>query len=469
MHRSILVVDDEPAVQHLIERIFQPKGWHVLATDSGTEALALYESDHPGVVILDLHLPTIHGIDLLDVMRERDAEPAIIVLTGDLDPDTAAEVMRRGAENYLNKPVAVRHLEVVVEHAYEKVQLRRRSRLVQAFRPQESSPVVGVSPILRLLAEQIRRLAPTQSAILLQGETGTGKNRIAQKIHEQSSRAANAFIEVNCAGIAEADLASELFGYERGAVAGAADQYRGLIELADGGTLVLDGLRDLSFELQDRLLRFVETAKFRRQGGRRELRADVRIIAVATGDLNEEVRKGRFREELYYRLAAFPLRIPALRERSRADVLAIAMDVLRELRRGDPGDVVGISDAAAELLYRYPWPGNVRELRNALERAVICAPDLPELLPEHLPAEIRGETRIPGRYPLDPTLPLEEVERLHITAALRFHEGNRAAAARSLGIARTTLYDKARRLGIVYPDTTERPRSPLSSSHDSTE
>lgn len=448
MHRSILVVDDEPAVQRLIERIFQPKGWNVLSTDSGTEALSLYESDHPAVVILDLHLPTIHGIDLLDVMLERDAEPAIIVLTGDLDPDTAAEVMRRGAENYLNKPVSVHHLQVVVEHAYEKVQLRRRSRLVEAFRPQDSAPLVGSSPTLRVLTEQIRRLAPTQNAILLEGETGTGKNRIAQKIHEQSSRAANGYLELNCAGISEMDLASELFGYEKGAFEGATDQYRGLIELSDGGTLVLDGVRDLPLELQDRVLRFVESAKFRRQGGRRELRADVRIIAATTGDLSDDVRRGRFREELYYRLAAFPLRIPALRERSRADVLAVAVDVLKELRRGGTGEAERVSDEAAELLCRYPWPGNVRELRNALERAVICAPDLQEIHPEHLPAEIRGETRIPGRYPLDPSLTLEEVERMHVSAALQFHGGNRSAAARTLGIARTTLYEKARRLGL---------------------
>lgn len=467
MQRSILIVDDEPAVQRLIERIFQPKGWNVLMTDRGTEALALFESDHPAVVILDLHLPTIHGIDLLDVMRERDDEPAFLVLTGDVDPDTAAEVMRRGAENYLTKPVSVQHLEVVVEHAYEKVQLRRRSRLVESLRPQDPVSLIGTSPALSILSEQVRRVSPTSGTVFLEGETGTGKNRLARLIHDQSPRAANAFLELNCAGISGVELASELFGYEKGAFEEAADQYRGLLELADGGTLLLDGVGDLPLQLQDRLLRFVETSKFRRQGGHRELRSDVRLIAASTTDLSVDVRRGAFREELFYRLSAFPLRIPPLRERTRADVLALATDVLQELQRSGKGEPARISNEAADLLAVYPWPGNIRELRNVLERAVIYESGVGEIRPEHLPPEIRGETAFPGRYPLNPTMSLEEVELLHIKAALDFHDGNRSAAARTLGIARTTLYEKAKRIEMDAPETADTARSTGSSTSES--
>lgn len=447
MQRCLLVIDDDPAIVRLVQRVFRPSDWSVLGTASGTEALALYESEHPAVVILDLHLPTIHGIDLLDVMRQRDSEPAIVVLTGDVDPETAAEVMRRGAENYLTKPVSLQHLEVVVEHAYEKVELRRRTRRTETQRP-ERLTLVGSSPEIQLLSEQIRRLAGTGSTVLLHGETGTGKNHVARMLHEQSPRAAGPYLELNCVGIRGAELQSALFGYERGAFPGALEQRRGLLELADGGTLLLDGVDRLPLDAQQSVLRFVETNRFRRLGDGRELTMDVRVIAATCGDLSESVRRGEFLEDLYFRLSAFPLRLAPLRDRTREDMLALAVDILRELRHGTSTTVpMSVSEEAAGILAKYAWPGNIREMRNVLERVVMFDAELTEIGGRHLPAEVRGEVPSPGRYPLDAGLTLEEVERLHIHAALRLHAGNRAAAARSLGIARTTLYEKLQRYG----------------------
>lgn len=446
MQRCLLVVDDDPSVIKLVERVFRPLDWTVRGTASGTEALALYEDEHPAVVILDLHLPTIHGIDLLDVMRQRDPEPAIVVLTGDVDPATAAEVMRRGAENYLTKPVSLQHLEVVIGHAYEKVELRRRTRRTEMLQPPTPLSLVGVSPELQLLSEQIRRLAATSNTVLLQGETGTGKNRVARMIHEQSSRAAGAFVELNCVGIRSEELQSALFGHEKGAFDGAIEQRRGLVELADGGTLLLDGVGRLPLDAQDSVLRFFETSRFRRLGDGRELTVDVRVIGATGRDLSESVRRGEFREDLYFRLSAFRLQLPPLRERSREDILAIAVDLLGDLRESTTTRTpVRISDETADLLAQYAWPGNIRELRNVLERVIMFDTNLMEILPEHLPAEVRGETLSPGRYPLNPVMRLEDLERLHIRAALSFHRGNRAAAARTLGIARTTLYEKLQR------------------------
>lgn len=447
MQRCLLVIDDDPAIVRLVERVFRPGDWTVLGTESATDALSLYESEHPAVVILDLHLPTIHGIDLLDVMRQRDSEPAIVVLTGDVDPETAAEVMRRGAENYLTKPVSLQHLEVVVEHAYEKVELRRRTRRAET-RTSDRLTLVGSSPEIQLLGEQIRRLAANEGTVLLRGETGTGKNHVARMLHEQSQRSAGPFLELNCVGIRASEIQSALFGYERGAFPGALEQRRGLLELADGGTLLLDGVDRLPMDAQQSVLRFVETSRFRRLGDGRELTMDVRVIATTCGDLSESVRRGEFLEDLYFRLSALPLRLAPLRDRSREDILALAMDILRDLRQGTSTTVpVSISPEAAEILARYTWPGNIREMRNVLERVVMFDADLTEIRGAHLPAEVRGEAPSPGRYPLDAGMRLEEVERLHILAALRLHDGNRAAAARSLGIARTTLYEKLQRYG----------------------
>lgn len=450
MQRCLLVVDDDPAIIKLVDRVFRPLEWVVRGTASATDALALYEGEHPAVVILDLHLPTIHGIDLLDVMRQRDPEPAIVVLTGDVDPATAAEVMRRGAENYLTKPVSVAHLQVVIEHAYEKVELRRRTRRSETLQPRSPMSLVGSSPELQLLGEQIRRLAATSNTVLLQGETGTGKNRLARMIHEQSPRVGGPFVELNCAGIRPGELQSALFGYERGAFPGAIEQRRGLLELADGGTLLLDGVGKLPMDAQDSVLRFVETSRFHRLGDGRELTMDVRVIAATGQDLSECVRRGEFREDLYFRLSAFRLSIPPLRDRSREDILAIAVDLLRDLREGTSAQTpLKISDEAADLLARYAWPGNIRELRNVLERVIMFGGGLVEIEAAHLPPEVRGEIPSPGRYPLNPEMSIEELERLHVRAALRFHGGNRAAAARTLGIARTTLYEKLQRYGLT--------------------
>jgi two-component system, NtrC family, response regulator AtoC len=456
MSYSILVIDDDPAIQHVIRLALARPDWQVTGiADAGP---ALEERYAPGtfdVVLLDLHLPSASGLEVLRMLREREPDLAVIMLTAYGDVATAVEAMQNGAENFLSKPFDLSHLEAVVERALEKADVRRRTEFLMRRRTGEHPlEALGSTPAMRVVAERIEVLAPTEATLLLAGETGTGKGWTAELIHSLSSRAGKPFVEINCAGLSAAFLDSELFGHEKGAFTDARARKLGLFEVADGGTLFLDEIGDLAPELQPKLLKALENRRFRRLGGTREINVDVRLITATNHDLKRRIEAGTFREDLYYRVAAHVLALPPLRERGDKAVAELAIHLLaavhRELGRGPSR----FSQDALHFLLRHAWPGNVRELRNVLEHAVLNAGGSDVLLPAMLPAEITGRAAPPLTPRSGPVQDLhayiEHAESTFIEAALAAANGNRSRAARALGISRATLYEKLKRHGLTH-------------------
>lgn len=449
MTSTILLVDDDAEIVGMLSRFFEQRGWAVFRAMDVQVAVDLYERERPDLVLLDLHLPgSIGGLRLLEVLRTRDPDASIIMLTGHAELPNAVEAMRLGAENFLPKPVELDHLAAAAERALENVRLRRRNRFLSERSGHAADLTsLGGSSAMRDIARQIEVLAGSETSVLLLGETGTGKGYVANLLHRLSPRAHAPFIEINCAGLSATFLDSELFGHEKGAFTDAREQKRGLFEIAHTGTIFLDEIGDLSPELQPKLLKVLEGHRFRRLGGTREIEVDVRVIAATNRDLETEVRTGRFREDLFYRLAVLPMRLPALRDRGREDIADLAMRILLDLHARLGRGPTALSPDAMQRLVCYAWPGNIRELRNVLERVALLAGDARELLASHLPPEIaRAE---PGDSTLiDAELTLDEVERRHIGRVLAYQGGNRSRAARSLGISRATLYEKLHRYGL---------------------
>ncbi|HEX8362239.1 MAG TPA: sigma-54 dependent transcriptional regulator [Longimicrobium sp.] len=449
MARSVLLVDDDPSVLRVLRRYFEREGWETFQALSGEDGVRTFEAHVPDLVMLDVNLPGISGLHVLEVLIARGA--TVVMLTGQAEVGVAVDAMRAGAEGFLTKPVDLDHLGAAAERAVEKVELRRANHtLAERVVDQGRAGTLGTSPRMRELSRQVELLAASRdTTLLLQGESGTGKSWVAQLTHGLSPRARSAFVEINCAGLSATFLDSELFGHEKGAFTDAREMKRGLFEVADRGTLFLDEIGDLSPDLQPKLLRVLETRSFRRLGGTRELQVDVRLIAATNKDLAAEVRAGRFREDLFYRLSVFPLTIPPLRERSREDVLELVHEALRQLHLRHPGSPERLSDRAIELLLAYAWPGNVRELRNVLERALVLSPGADIIGPEHLPEALRAPGA-PRAQRLDSTvLTLEEVERQHIERVLYLSEGNRTLAAQRLAISRATLHAKIKEYGLA--------------------
>jgi DNA-binding NtrC family response regulator len=447
--RSILLVDDDAAVLDLLAKFFEKESWQVLRATDAQSCADIYERDHPDVVVLDLDLPGLSGLKLLEVLRTRDPDATIIMLTGHGDIATAVEAMQLGAENFLTKPVELTHMKAAAERAYEKVELKLRNRYWTDRQTENADlAALGRSPKMREIARQIELLANSDTTVLMLGETGTGKGFVSHLIHSQSKRARAPMVEVNCAGLSTTFLDSELFGHEKGAFTDAKEQKRGLFEVADTGTVFLDEIGDLAPELQPKLLKALESRRFRRLGGTREIEVDVRLIAATNHDLAAQVKAGKFREDLYYRLSVLPLTLPPLRERSREDIADLAVRMLLDLRRRIGRGPAKFSPEAMAVVARYRWPGNIRELRNVLERAVIMAPDSEVLLPAHLPSEVLNVSPAETSDGAEAELSLEDIERKHITRVLEHHGGNRSRAARTLGISRATLYEKLNRYAL---------------------
>lgn len=445
MSASILLVDDDGGLLVLLTRFFEARGWAVSRAATGAGALEHFAAERPDLVLLDLDLPDTTGLPILQRLREQDEDVAIVMLTGHGDIETAVEAMRSGAENFLTKPFELDHLGAVVDRAAEKVRLKRRNRYLAGEAGAVAGGDLGPSELMRGIAEQVDRIAAGDATVVLQGETGTGKGWVARRIHDRSVRATAPFVEVNCAGLSATFLESELFGHEQGAFTDAKTRKRGLLEIAEGGTVFLDEVGDLAPELQPKLLKVIESRRFRRLGGTRELAADVRVIAATNQNLQELVASGRFRQDLFFRLAVLPLDLPPLRERAAEDIGQLSYGVLAELRRQIGAGPVRISDEALQMLLHHSWPGNIRELRNLLERILILNAGDEEIRPHHLPAEIRGAAAVPQDRD---SLTLKEVERRHIIRVLEQTVGNRSHAARQLGISRATLYDKLDRYSL---------------------
>jgi len=437
MADSVLLIDDDEGVLRSVGAYFERLGAEVYREGTVKEGLEAFDRMRPDVVVLDLHLPDADGLTALEQLKAKNA--AVVLLTGHGDIQTAVQAMQLGAENFLTKPVDMPHLAAAVARISEKVRLRRQNERLSSGTPGDGLGGLGVSSAMQELARQVTLLAGSErTTALLTGESGTGKGWVARLVHRLSPRAAGPFIEVNCAGLSATFLDSELFGHERGAFTDAKDKKQGLFELADKGTLFLDEIGDLAPELQPKLLKVLETKSFRRLGGTRELTVDVRLIAATNRDLVADVNAGRFREDLYYRLSVMPLRLPAVRDRSREDRIALLTRILADLHQQLPGSPSECSTEALDRLLSAPWPGNVREMRNVLERAMILARGQPQIALEHLPAELRRSTGGARHQPQS----LADVEKAQIERALRHHGGNRTRAAKELGISRATLINK---------------------------
>ncbi len=450
---SVLIVDDEPSITQALGAFFERAGGHVVtAVHSGADAVTQFERIRPDLVLLDVRLPDMTGFDVLARLRENN--PVVIMITGYGDVPLAVQAMQNGAENFLTKPVELDHLGVVAERAFEKARLRQMNRYL-ASRHGAGTPALslGVSRPMQELAAQTDMIAASdRTTVLLIGESGSGKGRVAELIHARSPRATRPFVEVNCAALTASSLDVELFGQDRGGDGNGngtpahRELKPGLFEVADGGTLFLDEIGDLDPQLQPKLLRVLEGKSFRRVGGTQEIFANVRLVAATSKDLVNEVTAGSFREDLYYRLNVMPVYLPPLRARSREDLLELVGRIIDELRPILPDAPTAVGEPALERILRYGWPGNIRELRNVLERAMIMARGQSEIGPQHLPVDVRESAGATHEHHVPKSL--EEVERGHIERTLRAHGGNRTHTARELGISRATLIKKIKAYGL---------------------
>jgi DNA-binding NtrC family response regulator len=394
-------------------------------------------------------MPGLSGLDVLALIRRRDPDASIVLLSAYSDVSSAVQAMRDGAQNFLPKPVDFDHLEAALGRAAERSYLGRRQRLVESSATQDYWPFIGECVRIREVRRRVEILAGLKSPVMLLGETGTGKGVIARLLHRLSLRADRPFVEVNCAGLSPAFLESELFGHERGAFTDARAEKRGLFEVADGGTLFLDEVGDLGLDLQPKLLKALEDQRFRRIGATDERTVDVRIIAATNTNLDEAVQAGRFRADLYYRLNVQPLTLPPLRERGPEEIALLAGAFVRDLQAELGRGPARLTPDAVSRLAAYDWPGNVRQLRNVLEQALPFAIGAEALGVEHLPAF--DELRTPVREHAatgELELTLEAAERRQIARVLALSGGNRSAASRLLGITRTTLYKRIREFGL---------------------
>ncbi len=445
MASSILLVDDDPAIQKSLGALLESSGYEVGHASNGRDGLELHEAYGHDVVLLDLELPDISGIDVLEQLRGRDA--AVVLFTGHGDIETAVRAMQLGAEDFLTKPVELPHLIAVIERSLRNTQMRREIERLRNRIDHDVSPEgLGHSPQMKKIAEQAELIAASErTTVLLTGESGTGKGWLARLIHNLSPRADRPFIEINCGGLSANFLDSELFGHEKGAFTDAKEKKRGLFELADGGTLFLDEIGELAPQLQPKLLRVLETKSFRRLGGTAEKTVDVRLISASNKNLEAAQVDGSFREDLYYRISVTAIHLPPLRQRTRDDRQALLEGFLATLSNEIGGNMPTIGANVLERLLEYEWPGNCREMRNALERTLIMARGR-KVGVEHLPIELqrkRGSSQY--RYF---GLSLEQVEKHHIQHMLTRHEGNRTHAAKDLGITRATLINKIKKHGL---------------------
>ena len=425
------------------------KGHRVAEAPNGQEALALLQRQHFDVAVIDMNMPGISGVELLQRMKEDNIETEVIILTGQGTIESAVQAMKIGACDYLTKPFPLGDLEQRCRLAWERGQLTKENRQLREVikRQKPKTKMIGDSPPMKEVLRLIERVAPTDKAVLIQGESGTGKELVARAVQQNSLRADKPFVTINCAALPENLVESELFGHQKGAFTGAIGDKPGLFEVADGGTLFIDELGELPLALQPKLLRVLEDGSLRRGGSHKERRVDVRIVAATNRDLAEDVKGGAFREDLFYRLNVMSLKLPPLRERG-ADIDLLIDHLLPKRWQ--------IEDDARVILRSCAWPGNVRQLVNVIERATVLA-DNNTVTTDDLPSEIvDGVDEIePARTVSTDTSRLDDIERAHIVEVLEREKGNKARAARALGIHRRKLYRLLERFDLHKPEATE--------------
>jgi DNA-binding NtrC family response regulator len=452
---SLLVVDDERSLRFTIGEWARDLGFTPLEAATGSEALERLREQSVDVVLLDLRLTNEDGMEVLKRLRDEDPSLPVIMLTGHGTVEHAVQATKLGAYDFMLKPPDLDHLGVVVGRAMEHARLQREVQHLRAGTMGETS-LIGDSLALRRVLQRLDKAGKSGTVtVLIQGETGSGKELMARYLHAHSSRTAGPFIELNCSAIPEQLLESELYGHERGAFTDAKRFRKGLFELADTGTLFLDEIGEMAPALQAKLLRVLETRTFRRVGGSVDITVDVRVVAATHRDLKRAVAEGRFREDLFFRLNVVPIDLPALRERPE-DIQPLADHFIGRFCRELGRPAARLDGAALEALRGYPWPGNVRELRNVMERVVLLeAEDV--ILTEHLPAEIvhpsarissPGAAVTPETFPPGIVRPLTEIEKLAIEHSLRVCGGNKTRAAQALGISRQTLRTKLKEYAL---------------------
>ncbi len=448
MAYTVLIVDDEEAVLRSVADVLADGGYRVLTAPDGRAALRRIETAAPDLVLLDVAMPGRDGIDVLEQLRRSWPDLPVVMMSGHGTIETAVRATKLGAYDFLEKPLSYDKILLCVQHGLESSRLEsENAALRQELR--RGNELIGESSVMRDLEEQIAVAAPTEGWVLITGENGTGKEVVARKLHLNSKRVDHPFVAVNCAAIPEELIESELFGHEKGAFTGAIQARRGKFEIADGGTIFLDEIGDMSLMTQAKILRILQEHCFERVGGTQTLEVNVRVIAATNKELAEEMAAGRFREDLYYRLNVIPFHVPALRERRDDIPLLIDYFLDRYAARGQHSPS-SLSPAALERMVAYPWPGNVRELQNLVERLVLMTPgDVIEL--EHLPAQVVA----PGREKLLRGLGSEKLsearaafEREFLEGKLRENNGNISRTAEVVGLARETLSRKLRSLGI---------------------
>ncbi|MBL7050445.1 MAG: sigma-54-dependent Fis family transcriptional regulator [Nitrospira sp.] len=451
MNFTLLVVEDDDVLLKTLSEVFSRKGFHVLSAASGAEALALAKSNRIDLALLDLKLPDMNGLAVLEGLRELDETITVIVMTAYPDIKTAISAMKAGANDYINKPFELDELKLIVEKSVETITLRSEvERLRYQAEGKSFGEIIGDGQKIKEVKKLIGITSETpNTSVLILGATGTGKELVASAIHNHSERRNEPFIKVNCSAIPASLLESELFGYEKGAFTDARQSKKGLFEIADGGTLFLDEIGDMDLNLQPKILQVLENRNFRKLGGTRDIQVDVRIITATNQNIEEMVRERKFRGDLYYRLKVMVIDLPPLRERME-DIIPLAEHFIHIHNKHLRKNVRGLSKECNKELYKYSWPGNVRELKNILERAVILASS-GKILPEHLPHELLSQAakaEYSDKESLDINATIEEVERRHILKVMQQTKGNKSIAAKHLGICRLTLREKLKKYSI---------------------
>lgn len=463
---TILVADDDAVARELLADALKKEGYLVEAFASGEEVIARGRQGRVDLVLTDIRMGAVDGLTVLREFKRMSPDTAVVVLTAFGSLEGAIEAIKQGAYDYLAKPFKKEEIKLVVHRSLDHCHLvRENARFREELKGKgkgmdEWSPLVGSSPAMLEVYKLVARVTGSKSTVLLQGESGTGKELVARAIHANGPRRDKPFIPVNCGALPDTLLESEMFGYEKGAFTGAVGTKAGLFEAADGGTLFLDEIGELGPALQVKLLRVIQDQEVRRVGGTASVKVDVRIIAATNRNLEQYVKEGKFRDDLYYRLNVVRITLPSLAER-RGDIPMLAHHFLRKASSGSPNVLRGLLPETIALLMQYRWPGNVRELENAIERAVSLSHG-PFVTPEDLPEAIRqgsageADTRLSsGDQADDAHLTLEEVEKRHLIRVLKETKGNKVKAAKILGIDRRTLYRMAERFGLDLGEETE--------------
>ena len=454
MTGSILIVDDEKGQREILSTILEKEGYRIADAPGGREALARLETEEFDLILTDLKMQGMSGLELLEKVLAENPQQCIVIMTAHGTVDSAVEAMKKGAFDYLEKPLERDDLLLTLQRAFEHIELLRENRaLHKKLEESQGIPaIIGDHPKIKEVFRIINKIAPTGSTVLIYGESGTGKELVARAIHERSPRKEKPFFAINCAAIPDTLMESELFGHEKGSFTGAGSREIGLFEAADKGTVFLDEIGEMSVAMQAKLLRAIQEKEIRRVGGKVNISIDVRIISATNRDLEAEIKKGRFREDLYYRLNVIRFNLPPLRERG-SDIAALADFFVRKYSSATDIPLRGISKPALKILMNYGWPGNVRQLESVIERGVLMA-ESDHIQPEDLPVEVHGEAAHSGRLPFEfppEGISIEGLERDIIVKAMDRAGWVIAKAAPLLGISYKTLQYRLEKFGIEKP------------------